>query len=338
MRIMVFNDSQYDDLMDMYAQNQIENKIALKERKLEIYEKIPRIQEIDQTIASSSIDAIRAKLQHGTDNVSVTKEQNHILIAEKEDLLKSHGYPVDYLQPIYTCALCQDTGRIGNEYCSCFQKAAISLLYQQSNLEQILNTENFDTFDLSYYSEERDDTHGYSAYENMSNILKTAKNFVNKFDTEGGNLLFYGAPGLGKTFLSNCIAKALLDSQHTVLYLSSIHLFDTVADATMNKGQIPHSKETRRYIYSCDLLIIDDLGTEYTNSFVSPELYEILNTRMREKKSTLISTNLNLDELTERYTSRIVDRIIAEYNVFPFYGGNVRITKRIRALNKENNI
>ena len=331
---MAFNDSQYDDLIDMYTQNQIKNKIALKERKLDIYEKIPRIQEIDQTIAGSSIDAIRAKLQHGTDKMSATKEKNHILIAEKENLLKSHGYPADYLQPIYTCPLCQDTGRVGNEYCSCFQQAAISLLYQQSNLEQILNVENFDTFDLSYYSKKKDGTQLYSAYENMSNILKAAKNFVTKFDTEGGNLLFYGPPGLGKTFLSHCIAKALLDTQHTVLYLSSIHLFDTIADAVMEKGQIPHSKETRRYIYNCDLLIIDDLGTEYTNSFVSPELYEIVNTRIREKKSTLISTNLNLDELRERYTDRIADRIFAEYTGLPFYGDNVRLAKRINVLNK----
>lgn len=332
---MAFSDSQYDELMNSYYQNQIENQIALKERKQEIYKKIPRIQEIDQTIASSSIDTIRANLKHGTDKSISVKEQNRILIAEKEDLLKDHGYPKDYLHPIYTCALCQDTGRVGNEYCSCFQQAAISLLYRQSNLEQILSTENFDSFNLNYYSKEKDETHQYSAYENMSNILKKAKTFVDTFDTVGGNLLLSGDTGLGKTFLSHCIAKALLDTQHTVLYQSSIHLFEDIADAIMNKGQIPHSQETYHYLYNCDLLIIDDLGTEYTNSFVSPELYNILNTRMREKKSTLISTNLNLDELTERYTTRITTRIIAEYNVFFFYGNNIRLAKRRNALNKE---
>lgn len=337
---MAFSDSQYDELMNTYYQNQIENQIALKERKQEIYKKIPRIQEIDQTIASSSIDAIRAKLQHGTDKVSDTKEQNHILIAEKKDLLRSHGYPVDYLQPIYTCPLCQDTGRIGNEYCSCFQQAAISILYRQSNLEQILKTENFDTFDLNYYTKEKDNTHPYSSYENMNNILKKAKAFVEEFDTGGGNLLFFGAPGLGKTFLSNCIAKELLDTRHTVLYQSSIHLFEDIADAVMNKGQNPHSQETYQYLYSCDLLIIDDLGTENINAFVLSQLYNIINTRMLQKKSTLISTNLNLDELRECYTTRITDRIIEAYNVYPFYGNNIRHAKRRRSLNKdtENNI
>lgn len=331
---MAFSDSQYDELMNTYYQNQIENQITSKERRQKIYKEIPRIQEIDQLIASSSIDAIRAKLQHDTDTAAPTKEQNHVLIAEKKDLLISHGYPPDYLQPIYTCPLCQDTGRVGNKYCSCFQQAAISILYRQSNLEQILKTENFENFDLSFYSKEKDNTQPYSPNENMSNILRKAKSFVSTFDTEGGNLLFFGAPGLGKTFLSNCIAKELLDTRHTVLYLSSIHLFEDIADVIMNKGLKPHSQETYHYIDNCDLLIIDDLGTENTNAFVLSQLYDILNTRMLKKKSTLISTNLSLTDLEKRYTNRISDRIIAVYDVFYFYGNNIRRAKRKKALNE----
>lgn len=330
---MAFSDSQYDELMSTYYQNQIENQLILNNRKQEIYKKIPRIQEIDQTIAASSIDAVRAKLKHGTDTTTSAKEQNHILISEKEDLLKTHGYPTDYLQPIFTCHLCRDTGRIGSEYCSCFKQAAISLLYRQSNLDQILEIENFEHFDLSYYSKEKDDTHPYTSYDNINNILNKTKSFVDAFDTEGGNLLFYGETGLGKTYLSHCIAKALLDTQHTVLYQSAIHLFEDVCgDVIMNKGQNPGSQETYRYLYNCDLLIIDDLGTEFTNSFVSSELYNILNTRMRERKSTLISTNLNLQELTERYSDRITTRIFAEYKVYTFYGDNIRLAKRKKAI------
>ena len=334
---MAFSDRQYDELMSTYYQNQIENQLILNNRKQEIYAKIPRIQEIDQTIATSSIDAVRTKLKHGADTTDSAKEQNHILIVEKEDLLKAHGYSADYLQPIFTCPLCQDTGRIGSEYCSCFKQAAIALLYRQSNLDQILEVENFEHFDLDYYSKEKDHTHPYTSYDNMNNILTKTKAFVDEFDTEGGNLLFYGETGLGKTYLSHCIAKALLDTQHTVLYQSAIHLFEDVCgDAVMNKGQNPSSQETYRYLYNCDLLIIDDLGTEFTNSFVSSELYNILNTRMREKKSTIISTNLNLQELTERYSDRITTRIFAEYKVYTFYGDNIRLAKRKKAI--ENNV
>lgn len=332
---MAFNDTQYDELMNKYYKNQIENRAISQSRKEEIYKKIPRIAEIDQTIAFSSIDAVRTKLKSGTDSTVSIKERNQALIAEKTDLLKTHGYPADYLKPIYTCPLCQDTGRVGSQYCTCFKQAAISLLYRQSTLEQILETENFEHFDLNYYPKEKDGTHPYTPYENMSNILNKIKSFIELFDKDGGNLLFYGETGLGKTYLSNCIAKALLDTQHTVLYQTAIHLFEDVCgDVIMKKGQNPGSQETYRYLYSCDLLIIDDLGTEFTNSFVSSELYDILNTRMREKKSTVISTNLNLQELTERYSDRIATRIFAEYKVFNFYGDNIRLAKRRKAIQK----
>ena len=145
---MAFSDSQYDELMSIYYHNQIENRALEKERREQVYEKVPRIREIDQTMATSSIDAIRSRLKKGADRMEDAKEQNRQLIVEKERLLIANGFPVDYLQPIYTCPLCKDTGRVGNEYCSCFRQAAISLLYRQSTLEKILQVENFDHFDL----------------------------------------------------------------------------------------------------------------------------------------------------------------------------------------------
>ncbi len=329
---MKFTNSQYDELMSTYHTHQIENRALAQARKDEVYEKIPRIKEIDQLLASSSIDAVRAKLKGQSDYTVEAKEKNHALIAEKADLLKTHGYDADYLGPIYTCELCKDTGRIGNDYCSCFQQASISLLYRQSTLDRVLELENFDTFDLSYYPNETDGIHELTPYENMVKILNKTKKFVETFDKEGGNLLFYGETGLGKTFLSNCVAKALMDSQHTVLYQSSIHLFeDVLSDVLMKKNQNSNSKEIYRYLYNCDLLIIDDLGTEFTNNFVASELYDILNTRMRDGKSTIISTNLSLKELNERYSVRITSRFISDYMAFQFYGSNVRLAKRKRA-------
>ena len=330
---MAFNDSQYDELMNVYYQHQTENRMLEEARKAEVYKVIPRIAEIDQQIALSSISAVRSRLKSGTDTTDSIKEQNQALIIEKEQLLIKHGYPADFLKPIYTCPLCKDTGQIGNDHCTCFKQAAISLLYQQSTLDQILQVENFEHFDLDFYPKENDGVHRFTPYDNMRNILTKTKSFTETFDKTGGNLLFYGETGLGKTYLSNCIAKALLDTGHTVLYQSAIHLFEEVCgDVIMKKGQNPKSQETYRYLYDCDLLIIDDLGTEFTNSFVSSELYDILNTRMREKKSTLISTNLNLQELTDRYSDRIATRIFAEYKVYNFYGSNIRLAKRRKAI------
>lgn len=332
---MALRDAQYDEIMSQYYQRQIENKQLAQLRREEIYKKIPRISQIDQIIASSSIDAVRNRLKNmspGKDCTVATKEQNQQLIAEKEALLKSHGYATDYLKPIYTCRECQDTGRVGNTYCSCFKQSVVRFLYKQSTLDQVLASENFEHFDLSYYPKQMDHRTD-SPYENMRIILDKTKQYVEHFDSEGGNLLFYGETGLGKTFLSNCVAKALLDSGHTVLYQTAIHLFEDVCgDVIMKKSQNPNSKEIYRYLYSCDLLIIDDLGTEFTNSFVSSELYDILNTRMREHKATLISTNLNMQELLERYEERIATRIFAEYKVFHFFGDNIRLAKRRNAI------
>lgn len=333
---MKFTDAQYDELMSTYHTNQIENRALEQARKDEVYASIPRIREIDQLLATSSIDAVRAKLKGQLDNTSSVKEQNQSLIKEKMDLLTAHGFSKDYLQPIYTCHECKDTGRVKDDYCTCFKQAAISLLYRQSNLDKVLDTENFNSFDLSYYSKEISNSQPCSPYENMENILNKVKSFVETFDKEGGNLLFYGETGLGKTFLSNCVAKALLDTQHTVLYQSSIHLFeDVLSDVLMKKGQNPNNKAIYRYLYSCDLLIIDDLGTEFTNTFVASELYDILNTRMREGKSTIISTNLSLQELNERYSVRISSRIFGEYQVYHFYGNNIRLAKRKRAFDQQ---
>lgn len=330
---MPFRDSQYDEIMNIYYQRQKENKAIREQRREEIYAAIPQIAQIDRTIAEKSIQTVRARLTGEADSLEATKEQNQSLIAKKEQLLKAHGYDVDYLKPIYTCPLCKDTGISGNTYCNCYKQAVISLLYRQSALEQILATENYDHFHLDFYSKEKDGKHNYTPYENMCNILNKTKHFVETFDSEKDNLLFYGETGLGKTFLSSCIAKALLDTGHTVLYQSAVHLFEDVcADVLMKKNQNANNQDTYHYLYQCDLLIIDDLGTEFTNSFVISTLYDILNTRMRENKSTLISTNLELRELSLRYTDRISTRIVASYKVYNFYGNNIRLAKRRQTL------
>lgn len=204
---MAFSDSQYDEIMNTYYKHQTENRALEQSRKEEIYSVIPRIAEIDKTLALSSIDAVRSRLKSGTDDTSATKEQNQSLIAEKLDLLKAHGFSEDYLKPIYTCPLCKDTGRVRNEYCSCFKQSSISMLYRQSNLEQILQAENFGHFDLSYYSKENDGKHQFTPYENMSNILTKTKTFTETFDKEG--VIFYSMErqGLVKPFFQTVLQK-----------------------------------------------------------------------------------------------------------------------------------
>jgi len=333
---MALTNSQYDEIFLAYETAQQNNRTLMDQRKEEIYSLIPRIREIDNEIAFSSIDAVRAKLRAASSDTEKVSEKNQALIQEKLRLLRDHNYPEDYLKPIYTCAKCKDTGRTSEGYCSCYRQSVISYLYKESEIANIIEIENFDHFDYDLYSKEADGTHPFTPYDNTRNMVKKCQEFIENFDNCEDNFLFYGGTGLGKTFLSNCIAKELLDRGHTVLYQSSIHLFEEVCkDVIMKKEQSAQAQQTYRYLYDCELLIIDDLGTEFTNSFVSSELYDILNTRMRSGKSTIISTNLNLQEINERYSDRIATRIFAEYKVFNFYGDNIRLAKRRKAINNE---
>lgn len=326
---MALTDEQYDEIMSTYYENQLNNREMEQARKQEIYRVIPEIEEIDDEIAQTSIAAARNKLlgkNVSTDNI---KKENAARIQRKEALLISNGYSADYLKPIYTCPLCQDTGKIGNSYCSCFKQATLRYLYRQSTIEQRLEVENFQHFSLAYYSREADGVHQSTPYENMKFIYNEVHSFVDGFEENGGNLFFYGGTGLGKTYLSNCIAKALLDQNHTVLYQSAVHLFEDICgDVLMHKGTNPDSRKLYRYIFDCDLLIIDDLGTETKTSFITSEVYDILNTRLRDHKPTVISSNLSLKEISERYSDRVISRILSEYKVYNFYGDDIRLLKK----------
>lgn len=330
----------YEDILSSLKQKRIKNIHIEDNRREEIYNRIPRIREIDETISSNALQAAKNRIMKQQVDKEQVKRNNASLIAEKKQLLTMNGYPEDYLQPVYDCQLCKDSGYVGNKACHCIKQMVINELYKQSTIQSVLEKENFDTFSLKYYSKENDGLHDHTPYTNAKNILEKCKKFTEDFDTEEKDtekkgILIYGETGLGKTFLSNCIAKALLDKGHTVLYLSSINLFENIlSEIIMNHDNDKGKRLLYDYIYSCDLLIIDDLGTELTNSFVQSQLFEIVNTRGIKSLSTLISTNLSLEQLQERYTERLMSRFIAGYNIFNLYGDNIRYTKRMQHIEK----
>lgn len=335
---MTYNTFNIEDILHEYEQTRLSNKRQLQKRRDKIYAEIPRISEIDGITASSYLQAARLRVM-GQDcdkaHTQETQNKNRSLTEEKRRLLVNAGYPDDYLEPIYNCQICQDTGYVNQQKCTCFMNKIIDALYLQSNLKSILSKENFNTFSMEYYSKELPSDRQYSPYENISNILERSKDFIHRFKekkSERGNLLIYGETGLGKTFLTNCIAKELLDNGHSVLYLSAGELFESVlAGYIMN--QKFELEDLYRYIYNSELLIIDDLGTELTNNFVLSQLFEIINKRETAGLSTLISTNLTMKQLRDRYSERIMSRIIANYTVFNIYGDNIRYQKRKKAIN-----
>lgn len=324
---MPLKNSQYDALMRQYNDRQLHNKHDLDLRVEKAYKEIPRLAQIDREIAAVSMKKARLLLGETSGEDFNLEEQISALSRERADLLASHGFPPDYLQMRYTCPLCRDTGYVDNRRCICFQKAAIDLLYTQSNIRAILQTENFDHFSFAYYSDEiRNPVTGLTALQTARAAVKKSREFIRNFDTAFENLFFYGDTGVGKTFLSHCIARELIDTAHCVIYFSAFDLFDMFARSTFSDS--PEAEDMNRYIFDCDLLIIDDLGTELTNSFVASQLFLCINQRIMHKKSTIISTNLTLENFKETYSERIFSRISSSYTMIKLIGNDIRIQKK----------
>lgn len=252
------------------------------------------------------------------------KEEIAVLADERKALLRKNGFSPDYLEPHYYCPLCQDTGYVDGHKCSCFKKAEIELLYTQSNLTEILQKENFEHFSFDYYSDTmKNEATGLTERETARRAYDIARGFVRDFDGSFENLFLYGDTGVGKTFLSHCIAHELLESAHCVMYFSAFDLFDLLADSKFSRDKT----EGQEFVFDSDLLIIDDLGTELTNSFVSSQLFLCINERIMRRKSTIISTNLKLENFSDTYSERTFSRIASNYRMVKLEGKDIRIQK-----------
>ncbi len=327
---MALNNSQYDAIMRDYQRLQSLHRHEQDDRIQEAYQRFPRLPEIQAQIASDSVACGRQLLNGDDQALERLKEHIRSLSQERAVILQKGGYPADYLELTYTCPHCKDTGYIGNQKCQCFKKAEIDLLYTQSNLQGILEEENFSTFSYDYYSDEIRDASGKTSLERIHRVTDICHQFIRDFDQTFSNLFFYGDTGVGKTFLSHCIAKELLDTTHSVIYFSAQELFQNFADKRFNRTS--EQVDSTEHIYDCDLLIIDDLGTELTNSFVNAELFSCINERLINQKSTIISTNLPLESFASVYSERIFSRISNGYTMLKLFGKDIRVQKKVQRL------
>ena len=251
---MALSNSQYDAIIREYGRQQLQNKHEQDKRVAEIYRVIPAVRELDEAITTTAADSGRRLLAGDDQALPRMRAALADLREQKEVLLRSKGYPADYMEMHYRCPDCRDTGYVDGKKCHCFRKAQMRLLYAQSNIEEMVRRENFSTFSYDYYDDEK--------------IL----------------------PGIGRTA-----------REHMDMY---------------------------EYILDCDLLVIDDLGTELNNSFTSSQLFYCLNERLNRKKGTVISTNLSLNALRDTYTERVTSRIMSYYRILPVYGDDIRLKKR----------
>ena len=322
---MALSNSQYDHLMRTYEQKQLDNEFQLRKRYEKAYALIPELEEVDHSISSLSVKKARLLLDGDQTALSSLKSEIEELSARKPALLKSHGLPANYLEMHYQCPDCKDTGYIEGDNglrkkCHCFHQQELDILYEQSHIRDMIASENFSNLSYEYYQGE-DLAH-------FRKCVDVCHNFVQNFKQDYHNLFFYGTVGTGKSFLSGCIASELLQTGHSVIYFSASGLFDTLARYAFDSRAKEALSGFYEDLYNCDLLIIDDLGTEMTNTFVASQLFSCLNERHLRKNATIISTNLSLEELRDRYSDRVFSRITSHYDLCKLTGPDIRMCKK----------
>ena len=302
------------------------------ERRARIFKEIPRLQEIETELRGTMSRIIAGALEKGTDPlpaIRVIRDRNLDLQRERSELLHGAGLEEDALEDKPNCPLCNDTGYRHGAVCDCLQRYYAR--EQIAELSQMLHmgTETFDTFSFDWYSDERGD-YPRSPRENAEHNFDVCQDYARQFSPRSGNLLLSGAPGLGKTFLSACIARVVSESGYSVVYDTAARIFSRFENAKFRRGEEDESDEDVKRYLLCDLLILDDLGTEMTTSFVLSAFYQLIIQRLAAGHKTVISTNLKLDEIGRRYGLPALSRIEGEYEILPFIGEDIRRLKKER--------
>lgn len=317
---MALSNSQYDMIIRDYEDRQNKNRHILEERTACVYQRVDSYRQLCESIASISVSQGKKLLEGDDHALEDLKNTLAKLSAMKEELLLGAGFPADYLSPVYDCPDCQDTGYIDGRKCHCFKQAVIDLLYEQSGIHDMLKEENFDTLSYSFHQGE-----DLAIFKKNVN---TCKKFVKSFPAGYDNLFFYGTVGTGKSFLSGCIARELIEEGYSVIYFSAAGLFETLSRSMFDYKNSDEFHSLHEELYGCDLLIIDDLGTECINNVTASQFFSLLNERHLNKKATIISTNLFLEDIQNRYSERIFSRIIDNYTICKFTGLDIRRLKK----------
>lgn len=316
------------ELMDMYEKTRTEESRKLTQRREEIKSKYPEILEIDTTIQKLCLNLSMAALRGITDPKELDNIKDEItdLRAKKYEMLVSHGYNPEYLNLHYNCPKCKDTGFIGIEKCSCFKSKLIKLYYKDSELEEAVKNNNFKNFNINLYPNHKLNDERYTPRKNIEGILEyITGEYLPTFKNSNTNLLFYGNSGTGKTFLSWCISKELLDRGFLVVYKTADDLLRALRDIKFN-----NYTDLENLLINCDLLIIDDLGSEQITDFSSSELFTLINKKILKNKKMIISTNLTLPLISKRYSERISSRIIGDFKLFKFFAEDIRIQLNLK--------
>ena len=312
-------------ILAKYRQDEQE---ALDRRKKEVYQKIPDYERLEEVLQQQGFAYVSLCIHEK--NSKVLQEKKDELQAIQQQLLNlliEYGYPKDYLDKKYHCSLCQDEGSVEGHICDCKKKIMVELSYEKSEIQEKLLTENFENFDFNLFRETKEKGEEYSPRELMHNIYEFSKRYIETFP-QGESLLFSGPVGVGKTFVCSCITKALLDQGYSVIYQSAPQLMKFLWDYYYSSFE-ERAMMRKKYeiLMNADLLVLDDLGTESMNDTSLSHFFDLLNNRLQFRKSMVISTNLELEDIRDHYDERISSRILGEFTIVSLYGEDLRLKK-----------
>lgn len=323
-----------DLLREMERRHEAREKI-LTERRQEVYTRIPRIRHIDDTLRGTAASVLRAALESGDDPTAAIerlRDQNLALQRERTRLLLEAGLPADFLDDKPECTVCSDAGYVGAEPCQCLKARYAKRLTEQLSTILPIADQNFESFQLDFYPDTQDARLGISPRENMEFNLHTCKQYAERFSLQSPNLLLFGSAGLGKTFLSTCIAKTVSESGFSVAYDTAIHVLGCYEAVKFGGIDAEQSQRTIRKFEQADLLILDDLGTELSTAFTTSVFYSLINTRLMTRRPMIINTNLQPNELEKRYSAAVASRLLGEFTHLRFFGEDIRQLKRRRGI------
>ncbi|MFI3324972.1 MAG: ATP-binding protein [Clostridia bacterium] len=316
-----------------YTEETVEKaKLILKNRKREaeviadqnynnFISVCPEAKEIELALRRTGSQAVLAVLKGGDAKTQIKKIKSVNLDLQKKqaELLEKHGFKTSDLEPIYTCSKCKDTGFNDGYRCSCFKDLLKKICYDEFNHNTPLDVSDFDHFSLNYYSND-----GHNDRAMMERIFNYCKNYAKNFSLKSPNLLFQGSSGLGKTHLSLSIAKEAINAGYGVVY-GPVHSFVL----TFEKERFEKDANTAQVLSNCDLLILDDLGTENSSPYTQATLYDVINIRILKNLPTIITTNLTGEQIDKRYSTRLTSRFIAHYSRLGFVGQDIRRIKKV---------
>lgn len=285
----------------------------------------PDYAQLEKEIAQSAVAGVRACVSGASaEEIKRCRDENLALQQRRREYLAQYGLSENYFDPQYRCSLCQDTGRVDGKLCECVRKLEKDMIYEKLNRQTPLEQFSFSSFSLDLYSDVPDEN-GFNARRRMGEILHYCEDYALHFTPASSNILMYGATGMGKTHLSLSIAKAVAEKGYFVLYGSAQNFLHAIEREHFGK----EDADTTRELISCDLLILDDLGAEFTSAFVTASIYNIVNSRLLSGLPTIVSTNLSLSELEKRYGERVVSRFMGCYEIKQFAGRDVRVMKKV---------